>query len=129
MILVFGGAYQGKLEYALATFHKTQEDVFYCADESTIEIGFNWQKPIIYGLENWVKRCLEEGAEPWELLAEYRNLLADKIFICCDVSQGVVPMEPEVRAYREMMGRTLIYLAKEAQQVHRVFCGLGQRLK
>ena len=53
----------------------------------------------------------------------------DTVFIANDVSQGLVPMDATDRAFREMMGRTLLHLAKEAEEVHRVFCGLGQRLK
>jgi adenosyl cobinamide kinase/adenosyl cobinamide phosphate guanylyltransferase len=53
----------------------------------------------------------------------------DKIFIACDVSQGLVPMDATDRAFREMMGRTLLHLSKAADEVHRVFCGIGQRLK
>jgi adenosyl cobinamide kinase/adenosyl cobinamide phosphate guanylyltransferase len=67
--------------------------------------------------------------EAREILASRRADLTDKILIASDVSQGLVPMDPLDRAYREMMGRTLLYLASEAEQVHRVFCGLGQRLK
>ena len=29
MILIFGGAYQGKLEYALDNFNMTEKDVFH----------------------------------------------------------------------------------------------------
>ena len=57
------------------------------------------------------------------------NLLADKIWIADDISQGVVPIEADRRAWREAVGRTLLWLGKESDEVHRVFCGLGQRLK
>ncbi len=46
-----------------------------------------------------------------------------------DVSQGVVPIDTDRRAWREDVGRTMLWLAKEADEVHRVFCGLGQRIK
>ena len=46
-----------------------------------------------------------------------------------DVSQGIVPMEPELRAFREMNGRLMLQLAAEADEVHRVFCGMGKRVK
>jgi adenosyl cobinamide kinase/adenosyl cobinamide phosphate guanylyltransferase len=34
-----------------------------------------------------------------------------------------------MRDWREMVGRTLTYLGKEAKEVTRVFCGLPQQLK
>ena len=30
MILIFGGAYQGKLEYALSTYKLVEKDVYHC---------------------------------------------------------------------------------------------------
>ena len=46
-----------------------------------------------------------------------------------DMSQGIVPMDKEERAAREMNGRLMIYLAGEADEVVRVFCGIGERIK
>ena len=130
MILVFGGAYQGKLEYALDKFDMTAEDVYRCSRDGEMDLS----KTVIYGLEEFVYWCTENGAEAKEVLAgrftsDELQPYADKIFIANDVSQGLVPMDATDRAFREMMGRTLLYLAKEADEVHRVFCGIGQRLK
>ena len=60
---------------------------------------------------------------------ERREAWRDKILIMTDVSQGIVPMEPELRAFREMNGRLMLRLAAEADEVHRVFCGMGKRVK
>ena len=49
--------------------------------------------------------------------------------MAADTSQGVVPMDKDVRAAREASGRLLTYLAGEADEVHRVFCGIGKRIK
>ena len=130
MILVFGGAYQGKLEYVLDKFDMTAEDVYRCSRDGEMDLS----KTVIYGLEEFVYWCTENGAEAKEVLAgrftsDELQPYADKIFIANDVSQGLVPMDATDRAFREMMGRTLLYLAKEADEVHRVFCGIGQRLK
>lgn len=130
MILVFGGAYQGKLEYVLDKFDMTAEDVYRCSRDGEMDLS----KTVIYGLEEFVYWCTENGVEAKEVLAgrftsDELQPYADKIFIANDVSQGLVPMDATDRAFREMMGRTLLYLAKEADEVHRVFCGIGQRLK
>ena len=130
MILVFGGAYQGKLEYALDKFDMTAEDVYRCSRDGEMDLS----KTVIYGLEEFVYWCTENGWEAKAVLESRFDMDADvpfldKIFIANDVSQGLVPMNATDRAFREMMGRTLLHLAKEAEEVHRVFCGLGQRLK
>ena len=46
-----------------------------------------------------------------------------------DTSQGVVPIDKDVRAFREMNGRLMLYLADKAEHVVRVFCGIGKALK
>lgn len=124
MKMIIGGAYQGKLEYAKNTFNK--EDVYYCREDAA---ELDLSKPIIYGMEKFVMACVKSGIEAKEYLQENRAQLEDKIVICTDVSQGIVPMEAELRAMREMNGRACIYLAAEAEEVHRVFCGLGQKIK
>ena len=129
MILIFGGAYQGKLEYAKEHWNVADEDIFFCEENLTIDLS----KKVIAGLEKYIYACVLEGAEPKDVLITYDepngNLLADKIWIADDISQGVVPIEPDRRAWREAVGRTLLWLGKESDEVHRVFCGLGQRLK
>ena len=41
----------------------------------------------------------------------------------------LVAGERPLRAAREANGRLMIYLAEEAKEVHRVFCGIGKRMK
>lgn len=125
MILIFGGAYQGKLEYAKEHWNFSEEDIFFCEDNLAIDLS----KKVIAGLEKFVYACVFEDAEAKDVLKMYNEPLDDKIFIIDDVSQGVVPIEPDRRAWREAVGRTLLWLGKDADEVHRVFCGLGQRLK
>ena len=123
MIFVFGGAYQGKTEYALREFGA--ETV--CDISETGQPDFS--KDIVTGIEGFVSRCTEQGVEPMEYFASRRSQWEHTILIVTDVSQGVVPIDSRVRAAREANGRLMIYLAKEADQVHRVFCGIGKRIK
>ena len=60
---------------------------------------------------------------------EMRHFQGGHFYFMDDVSQGVVPIDTDRRAWREDVGRTMLWLAKEADEVHRVFCGLGQRIK
>ncbi|MDE8731625.1 hypothetical protein P0G10_00650 [Eubacteriales bacterium DFI.9.88] len=124
MNFVFGGAYQGKLDYAKENF--SVKEIYIC-DAKRPELDFS--KDTIYGLEDFVLACLRGGVEAADYLREHIDQLRAKTVICTDLSQGVVPIDRELRALREMTGRTMIYLAKEADSVTRVFCGLGQTLK
>ena len=128
MIVIFGGAYQGKLEYAKEKFNICDEDVYVC-DESSTAIDKAMSKKVIYGLENFTFACVKAGLEAREVLAARRDELHDKIIICADISQGIVPLDADQRAWREMNGRCMLWLGREADRVIRVFCGLGQDVK
>lgn len=126
MILIFGGAYQGKLEYAQKTYNLTEKETYHCDMETMV---INLEKTIIYGLEKFVLACVKEGIEAKECLEDNRDKLKDKIIICDDISQGVVSIDKTERAWREMTGRCMTYLGQEADEVIRVFCGIGNKVK
>lgn len=121
MIFIFGGAYQGKLEYAKERFGGS---VYVCKDSSP-----DFSGDIIYHLERFVFACVKEGVDPWVHLKSKEEELKDKVIICDDISQGIVPMDKEERAFREANGRVMIGMAKQAKEVVRIFCGLAQILK
>ena len=126
MIFIIGGSYQGKSEYALETFGLKHEDVFVCTQE-TEQIDFS--KRVISHIEQFALGCVRRGEEPKEYWESHMDSLTDKILISDDVSCGVVPVDAVIRAWREAAGRANNYLAREAVQVIRVFCGLGQVIK
>ena len=113
MILIFGGAYQGKREFAKEQF----PDIPVFDD----------------ALENFTWACCAEDpamrCEAADLMRQCREEWQDKILIINDVSQGIVPTNERTRAFREMNGRLMNYLASEADEVWRVFCGIGRRIK
>ena len=53
----------------------------------------------------------------------------DVIVICDESGNGIVPIKKQERVWREQTGRLMIELAKQAERVERILCGLGQRLK
>lgn len=110
MILVIGGTYQGKTEYARETFP---------------EAKFFNQAHL------FIKKRMLEGLNQEQILEELLNSTSDGewVLIADEIGNGVVPMEPEDRAWRDMSGRILIEIAKKASEVHRVICGVGQRIK
>lgn len=127
MHLIFGGAYQGKLDYAKERYGLRENEIFHCGGEGQPFIDFT--KRAVNGLEEFVLQCARGGVEARDYLEVNREKWGDTVFLCTDISSGVVPMDAELRAWREMVGRTLMYLGKEAAEVTRIFCGLPQRIK
>ena len=126
MILVFGGAYQGKLDFVKEQFQVSDDDCLFC-DENTKSLVTD--KAVIYGLERFTRTFAEreEACKPY--LEENLEALKDKIIICNDISCGLVPMDKIDRFWREMNGRSMNYLASQADEVYRVFCGIGSKVK
>ena len=124
MILVIGGAYQGKLDYVLE--NHPGKTVFQCDVENP---GLDLSAGIINGLHLMILAQVRAGTDAIAYLQERLLELKSKVVICDDVSCGVVPIDPEMRRWRETTGRCLALLSKNADEVIRVFCGIGSRIK
>ena len=118
MDLIIGGAYQGKLAYAMERFHLTPEDLARC------ESGIDPSRRCICYLEQAVWAAVSAGQS-----FVMPPLRPDAVVICTDVSCGVVPMDRNQRLWREEVGRAVCALARQADSVTRVFCGLPLKLK
>lgn len=124
MILIIGGAYQGKLDFAKETFALSESDVFTCTG---CEIDFS--RKCINALEEFTLYCVRTNCDAVAWFRANQALWQDKILICQDITCGVVPLGVEMRRWRDETGKLCQYLASEADQVSRIFCGLEQRLK
>ena len=124
MKLIIGGAYQGKLDFALETFHLNPEQVFTCNGR---EIDFT--KPCIDKLEEFTYACVTGKKDPVAYFRDNADKWQDSVLLCQDMSCGVVPLGADMREWRQTTGLLCQFLSKEAQSVHRIFCGLEQRLK
>lgn len=123
MILVFGGAYQGKLEYAEKEFNINT--VCDCSGGRYPDFSAE----AVAGIEGFVMECVKDGIEAADYFREQEEDWKDSVLIITDISQGVVPVDSRARAAREMNGRLMLYLAAKADQVYRVFCGIGKRIR
>lgn len=109
MRLIIGGKGQGKLDYALSLGY----------ERTDVSTELPTEKPILCGLQNLIR------ANPNLTAAD----IPDCIVICDELGCGVVPIDPEDRAWRERTGRLCCELAKRADHVDRVFCGIAMQLK
>ncbi len=126
MILIYAGAYQGKLDFARKSLGIKDEDICYCnSDMESIDFG----KKVIYGLEKFIYGYEKRGQSADEYIRAQLPLMNDKIIICEDISRGLVPMDKLERAWRETNGRVVNAVAAEADEVYTVFCGIESRIK
>ena len=108
MILVIGGAYQGKQAYVAAHFG---------------------DKELVKNFHLFILDLVKNDVNPLMYVKENINKFQDKVIICDDISSGVVPVDATLRKWREELGRVLVWLASVCEIVIRVFCGLGTRLR
>lgn len=113
MVLVIGGYGQDKLRFARESLGVT-----------AVNDGCFGDADCIDNLSSMVM-----GEHFKDDLEKYIVKHPDCVIICDEVGGGVVPIRVEDRMYREATGRVCCELAKKADAVYRVFCGIGQRIK
>lgn len=124
MILIFGGAYNGKLEFVKEKYNINNEKIFFCKGEH-----LEFDKKVICGLHIFTKACIINKIDSLELLKDNINSLNDKIIICDEINSGIVPMEKLDRKWREETGRALQLLSKNSLHIYRIFFGLEEKIK
>ena len=115
MILIIGGAFQGKLAYALKAYNLTENDVCDLAISDPVP-----------GCKCYLHL---EALSRREDVTPYLPLFRDAVVITREVNGGIVPMDGQERAWRERHGVLVQRLAREAEHVTRVLCGLTEVLK
>ena len=84
---------------------------------------------IVNHLHRYIREQLQQGKDPEAAIMTFLGEYPDCILICNEIGNGIVPMEAEERIYRERTGRILEQLAVQADEVMRVVCGIGLKIK
>ena len=129
MKLIIGGYAQGKLNYAVTKYNVAEDHVFESVLPSSEEAEKLEGAVIVSSLHKWIKKRIKEGGRPEEEISAFVKKNANVIIICDEIGNGIVPMDPFERVYRERTGRILVKLAKDAEEVERVVCGIAQMIK
>lgn len=108
MIFITGGAFQGKCEYAEKNYGNCN---------------------IVRNYHLIVKEQLKAGKDPIKEAEKFINENADCVVTSDEMGCGIVPINKFEREYREVNGRVNCLLAKKAQNVVRVVCGIGSIIK
>lgn len=127
MKLIIGGYAQGKLDYVLEKYGLKEDSVWEGALPNRKEPA---EKTVVINrFQNWVRNRIADGGCPQQEVGLFLEQYRDCIIICDEIGNGIVPNDPLEREYRECTGRILIQLAERAEEVERVLCGIGQRIK
>lgn len=155
MKLVIGGYAQGKLHYVLQNMRlqgeqrnepgqkkqletvildgtldfskKTAEKQM--AEKQPTGHSLGGSQVIVNHLHRYIREQLQQGKDPEAAILTFLREYPDCIMICDEIGNGIVPIEAEERIYRERTGRILEQLAAQADEVVRVVCGIGLKIK
>ena len=125
MIFIFGGAFQGKTDFARSLINDDAIQIYTCTGEERSLPSAT----IITHIERFHLSCVKRSEDAIGYWETNLSLFRDSIIIADDISCGVVPIDATERAWCELAGSANQELAHMAERVYRVFCGLGARLK
>lgn len=126
-ILVIGGACQGKTEWVQKTFPKYKnisvETLLSDNREGRLK-GFVWLNKFHLNMKQWIMQDKEYQNE-LELIMKNPSWL----IVSDEIGNGIVPMDKRNRRWREETGRALCTIAREADEVYRIYCGIPTKIK
>ena len=134
MIFVIGGYSQGKLDYVKKRFMSEEINIMDAAEliidakSEYFEIS-SAQRVIINNINTAIADIIKNGKSPEDAIKKMINDYPDAVILSDEVGNGIVPIDKSERLIREKIGRVQCLLAKEAEEVIRVICGIGQKIK
>lgn len=136
MRMVIGGAGQGKMEYAIRTFHLEESDFI---DGGTCRKEELFQAAAVNHFHLLVRRLMQDGSLAYGgegsglRMADFAQEIFRRnpsiIIVSDEIGCGIIPLDPQERDWREADGRICTALAELSERVDRVICGIGMRLK
>lgn len=132
MILVIGGAFQGKRKFAEQRMAQLGVGKPVWSDGQTAVWEEYCEAEWKMGLPCMIKRRMETEGDHFSAEKFVLDLCgkADvQVIVSEEIGSGIVPMDAFLRAWREETGRIQCSLASQASEVWRVVGGIGQRIK
>ena len=128
MKLIIGGSFQGKSSYAAERCGVSPmvADGSICTQQEILDCDI-WDHLHLY-----IRNLLKQNISAKEIEMQIEILCQSNPFMCIvcnELGNGVVPMEAFDRLYRETVGRICCHIAKQAEQVIRIVCGIPIVLK
>ncbi len=126
-ILVIGGACQGKTKWVQDNFKEYRQVSFSEVLRENLQ-GKVLSAIYLDSFHSTTREWIKAGEDHKKNL-EYLRKNLSWVIVANEIGNGVVPMDPFERKWREETGRMLCELAKDADEVYRIFCGIPLQLK
>lgn len=126
MIMVTGGAYQGKLDFVCRHFGLESADI---ANGSTCDFEEAFSAKCIKSYHRFIARLIAHGVDCVQFTKRLCAENKDAIIILDEIGCGIIPVEKAERKRREITGKCGCIIAKNSDDVIRVTCGLPVYIK
>ena len=129
MVLITGGAWQGKTDFAKKYLLEKEDRIVRIVDGSQAAEEDWRQVDLFTDFHLWVARLLREDRDVYEAV---NRMLEENPTITVTVDElgcGIVPVDAFDRKWRETTGRVCCLLAQKSTEVYRVTCGVATKIK
>ena len=129
MVLITGGAWQGKTDFAKKFLLEKEDRIVRIVDGSQAAEEDWRQVDMFTDFHLWVARLLREDRDVYEAV---NRMLEENPTITVTVNElgcGIVPVDAFDRKWRETTGRVCCLLAQKSTGVYRVTCGVATKIK
>lgn len=130
MDLIIGGMCQGKRQYVWDIYGIPWERML-SGEEISLDGGTDesFSAECLYDFHVLVRRLLEENRDTESWMEDFLGKAGFRVIITDEIGSGIVPADTFDRRWREETGRLSCILAKKAERVIRVTCGIGLQIK
>lgn len=129
MVLITGGAWQGKTDFAKKFLLEKEDRRLKIVDGSQAAEEDWRQVDLFTDFHLWVARLLREDRDVYEAV---NRMMEENPSITVTVNElgcGIVPVDAFDRKWRETTGRVCCLLAQKSTEVYRVTCGVATKIK
>ena len=123
MILITGGAYQGKTAYVQVHFQSEITDGADCEFESAKS------SKILRNYHILIRRLIASQQDAEAFTKELCCENPECVILMDEVGSGIIPMNKEERFWRETVGRCGCMIAEKSETVIRMICGIPTAIK
>lgn len=126
MIMIIGGAFQGKNAYIHKKFGFLAEDII---DGESCIFNEIFAAKCVKNFHLLVKRMLAEKIDVIDFTESFCTKNPDAVVVIDEIGCGIIPLEKSERVWREMTGRAGCIIAEKSASVIRINCGIPVIIK
>lgn len=126
MIMITGGAFSGKKDYAKKRFGFSDDDIL---NGGNCSLNAVFSAKCIADYQLIVKRLLEENADVQTFTERLCRENPNAVVIINEIGAGIIPLEKSDRIWREETGRSGCLIARNSSEVIRLACGIPTTIK